>query len=612
MTHHIRSIPLIAGLILAAMFVLMLTSILNEPPIIDEVPHIAAGLGYVTQLDFRLNPEHPPLIKVLGALFAHVFAQPRFPIESRFWQTDINGQWDQGAHLLYDVGNNPDAIMLWARIPVILLTCLLGWLLYDWTRKRFGTTTGTISLLLYAFSPTMLAHGRYLTTDLGAAFGFFIGITAFLAFLERPDMRRIAWGGTALGIALLFKFSTFLLLPFCFGLLVLWALAAPSYNIKEQFMLFVRLLGKTMVLGIIAMAVVWSVYGLFVWNYPQERQLHDATYLLGSYGFRPAVNLDIMLIKNPLTRPLGEYLLGLLMVQQRAAGGNTAYFLGEVSNSGSRLYFPFLYLVKETLPLHILTLIALVWGIKKFGKWRARERGRKTILAIRESLYRHFPEWAAAAFIVFYWFVSIKSPLNIGIRHIIPTLPFMYILVARGVSSWLKGKINPQPDNFMDVLRNLYHIFLSSLPKYMFLIILFGWMIVGTLTTAPHFLASYNELGGGLPNGWKIAVDSNYDWGQDLKRLADFVQENNIDKIKLDYFGWARPGYYLKDHYEHWSSSRGRATGWYAISATYRQGSFGTPIYDFMRKPEDNLDWLKPYPPIARAGYSIFIYKLPE
>ena len=114
------------------------------------------------------------------------------------------------------------------------------------------------------------------------------------------------------------------------------------------------MLWKTILIGLVAVILIWVVYAYHVWNYPQERQIDDATELLATYGYRPAVNLDFALIENKFTRPLGQYLLGTLMVVQRSAGGNTAYFLGEVTNVGSRLYFPLLYLLKivELQPLH--------------------------------------------------------------------------------------------------------------------------------------------------------------------------------------------------------------------------------------------------------------------
>jgi len=181
--------------ILAVMFLLMIASAWNDTAIVDELAHIPAGFGYVTQGDYRLNPEHPPIIKVLAAASANLFVHPHFPTDTSFWRDDINSQWAQGAKFLYGSGNNADAIIFWSRLPIMLLAILFGWLLFAWTRKRFGNATALLTLTFFAFSPTILAHSRFVTTDIGAAFGFFIGIASFIAFLEKPTQRNVIIAG---------------------------------------------------------------------------------------------------------------------------------------------------------------------------------------------------------------------------------------------------------------------------------------------------------------------------------------------------------------------------------------------------------------------------------
>lgn len=605
------SIELTAGIalgILGVMLVLMIASSWNDSAIIDELAHIPAGFGYVTQLDYRLNPEHPPLIKALAAFSADLFVHPHFPTDTSYWQTDINGQWAQGAKFLYGSGNDADQIIFWSRLPLMLLAVLFGWLLFQWVRKRFGAPTALLTLTFFAFSPTVLAHARFVTTDLGAAFGFFIGIAGFIAFLERPTWRNVAIAGVLCGIAELLKFSLVLLVPMYAVLLAAWIFALPHLHARERLHTAITLLGKTLLVGIIGLIVIWTVYAPLVSRYPPERQLADAKFLLGSYGFRPAANLNLALIRHPLTRPLGQYVLGVLMVQQRSQGGNTAFFLGEVSNGGSRLYFPLLYILKEPLALHLLTLTALLLGIKNMMR-REGEKPR-LVARIRRWIAEHFIEFSSIAVIAIYWAVSLKSPLNIGIRHVLPTFPFIYLLVSRQIARSLR------PHDFHDSrsigawLKDIYQIYIKAIPKYLFVGVLILWLVADTILAFPHFLSSYNELAGGARNGWRIAVDSNYDWGQDIKRLVQYMDANHIQKISLDYFGGADPRYYLGTRFEPWWSSKGPAHGYFAISASFRQGAFGTPAPGFQRKPGDGYTWLKPYQPIAQVG-SIFVYNLP-
>ncbi len=596
-----------AILILAVMFFLMQGSVSNDSATMDELAHIPAGFGYVTQGDYRLNPEHPPLLKTIAALSSLIFARPYFPTDTPYWQEEVNGQWAEGTKFLYESGNDADKIIFWARQPLILLSVFFGWLIFVWTKNKFGGATALLTLIFYAFSPTVLAHSRYVTTDLGAAFGFFIGIISFLWFLEKPTWSRAALAGAALGLAELLKFSLILLLPTYGVLLIFWVLVRPGLHWHERFRVLGRMVEKTLVLGVVGFSLVWVVYIPHVWNYPQEKQLRDAEFLLSSYGFRPAVNFDLLLINNRFTRPLGQYLLGFLMVNQRTAGGHTVVYLGEISGGGNLSYFPLLYLLKEPLALHVLTLIALWFGVKNsnfLNKGFDLER-------LRVWIESHFPEFSAILFIVLYWGVSIKSPLNIGIRHVLPTFPFIYILISRQIIRWARPHELESPDTWFGWLKNIYELYVASVPKYILVGGLTAWLMISVTSTYPHFLSYYNELGGGTRTGWRIAVDSNYDWGQDLKRLAEYVRKNNIDKIAVDYFGGGNPNYYLGDKVELWRSARGPVSGWFAISITLREGAFGKPVRGFEKKIEDSYEWLRPYPPVAQIGYSIFVYKLP-
>ncbi len=595
---------LVAFIILTVMFILMLASAWNDSAIMDELAHIPAGYSYITRQDMRLNPEHPPLLKDLAGLSTFIFVHPHFPLDTSYWRNDVNGQWAQGTAFLYESGNNADRIIFWSRIPFILLTILFGWLLFQWTRKRFGTATGLLTLVFFAFSPTILAHGRFVTTDIGAAFGFFIGVATLLKFLENPSWRNVTLAGLAFGAAELLKFSLVLLLPLYLMVIAAWVLTRPFMDTRERMRLALRTIAKTAVIGAIALTLICIVYAFHTWNYPVERQARDAQFLLGSYGFRSLVTLDLALIRHPFTRPLAQYLLGILLVQQRAIGGNTAFFLGEVSGTGSRLYFPLMYLLKEPLAFHLFSLIALGAAI---AAWM-----RKKSFALYAWMEHHFTEVAALLFIALYWAVSIKSPLNIGVRHILPTFPFLYILTARGITTWLRSSRGADEEpSWQGSFKNVYHLYVRPLPKYMFAALLMVWLVSDTVLAFPSFLSYYNELGGSAEHGYHVAVDSNYDWGQDLKRLADFVKENNIPKISLDYFGGGSPRYYLGGRFEPWWSSRGPAHGYFAISMSLQQGAFGAPAPGFIRPPQDSYEWLKPFVPVASIGHSIIVYNLP-
>jgi 4-amino-4-deoxy-L-arabinose transferase-like glycosyltransferase len=586
-------------LILGVMFSLMLGSAWNDSAIYDEVSHIPSGFGYVTQLDTRLNPQHPPLMKALAALSAQLFVHPVFPTDTAAWKSA--NEWVLGKIFLYESGNDPDRIVFWARIPMMLTTLSLGALLFLFARRRYGSDVAVLTLVLFAFSPTFLAQGRYVTTDVGVSLGFFIGIVTYVGFLEESYWKNVFLSGLALGFAELTKFSAMLLIPVDAVLLSVWILSSPPQRRRAAR----RLASRTFIVGLIGLSVIWVAYALFSWNYPLVENYRVAGRFFSRH--HSASLLMARLITFRLTRPIDNFLVGLLAVLHYTASGHDTptYFLGTTSMRTSRLYFPVLYLFKEPLALHVLTLLALCYATGRSIQIATKDRGAAIVTRLRRWIQEHFFEFGALTFISLYWVVALLSPLHIGVRHVMPTFPFIYLLVSREVGEWLEAPAASTPDGNEHSSR-------FCLPR-VFKVTLVGglalWLVVSTVTSFPYFLSYYNELGGGTRNGYKVAVDSNYDWGQDLIRLRDYVVHNHIHEVKVDYFGRASPEYYLGSAFVPWNASKGPAHGWFAVSATELEDSLGA------RRASGGhaagYGWLERYKPVARAGCSIFVYHLP-
>lgn len=674
--------------ILIASFALMFTSSLRESAIMDELAHIPAGYGYVRYLDYRLNAEHPPLVKALSALPLLVL-QPNFPTQDAAWVTDINGQWAMGTKFLYESGNNADLIIQLSRIAPILLTLLLVILVYIWASKLLGPLWALLPTFLLALSPTVLAHGHYVTTDLGAALGVVLATYAFLKLLEAPSRKQLMYAGLAFGIAMLMKFSTVLLIPFFAALALFHGLiTAPRDNgrksLTERFTWryarpVLHSLGRLIALFAIGCAlVIYPVYALFTWNYPAAKQASDTEFILTSFAGGPtppgatckslrcAADLTIWMTKQSATRPLAEYALGVLMVLQRSAGGNTAYFLGEVSAKGSPWYFPIVYALKEPLAVLIMVLAALALTIRNL-KFHISHLISSNSFRLPGYFHAHFTPFAMLLFVILYWVWSIQSPLNIGVRHLMPTMPFIYILTAGVWKRWLTHISAPDTDSLSKTLWGWVKIFLVSSLKRSAFALLLVWFALSVAANTPYFLSYFNELAGGTGNGYRYVTDSNYDWGQDLLRLKQWVEErsndasiissgkapptrlpfealndlsgplkgrtddddNIVDRIAVDYFGGGSPRYYLGEKAEGWWSSRGdpRNEGirYLAVSVNTLQSAMAKTVPGFERKPEDEYSWLRELrslpqtgrlgfgsipEPDYRAGTSIFIYDL--
>ena len=604
-----------AAALLGIMFILAVASMWNDSVIMDESPHIAAGYSYLIHKDMRLNPEHPPLIKDLAAL-PLLFMNLKFPSNGPEWKNNLNDQWTLGTQFLYESGNNPDKIIFWGRMGPILVMILLGLYIFKWSREEFGDKAALMALALYSFSPTILAHGRFVTTDIGAAAGIFIATYYFVKFLRNKTPRNFVLSALVFGLAILAKFSTFLLFPF-FGLLaLLYGFIQLDAPIKIKFWnSFKNGVLSACIIAAGFIFVVGPVYQFHVWNYPPERQKSDMTTTLSSFGNRKIVDAAIWMAGVPGLRPFAQYAFGLLMVNQRAAGGNTTYFEGEVSAVGWTSYFPTVYLIKEPLAKHVMTLIAIYGFIKLFAANTARRKREEPsiISALTHWAKNNYHDVAMLGFIAMYWIVTLRSNLNIGIRHIIPTFPFVYILISAEINKWavMKKEIfDTSKIPFTNIVKNVIGSYLKIFSRYTLVALLLAWYILSTISVFPSFLGYFNELAGGPKNGYKHAVDSNLDWGQDLKRLAQYIEKNNIDKIAIEYFGGGSPKYYLGDKFIPWRSSKGLYRGYYAVSATLLQNAVGTPAQGFQIKPEDSYSWLKGKQPIAVIGYSIFIYKL--
>jgi hypothetical protein len=317
--------------------------------------------------------------------------------------------------------------------------------------------------------------------------------------------------------------------------------------------------------------VVYAVYVHHTWNYPPERQRADTVAGLAGHGVgHTPKDIVVWASDKPVLRPGAQYFSGLFQSIQRAVSGNSHFFLGEISASGSPDYFPIVYLIKEPLALHLLTVLALVFAFSRLRRPLFR----------RDRLEARFPELAFLVVISLYWCASISSNLNIGVRHLLPTLPFLYILVANEIVA-LGRSLRPT--------------------RRVLLVALFAWQAVSVLRVHPSYLAYFNEAAGGPDGGWIYVLDSNLDWGQDLKRLARFVEQRDIAEIHLDYFGSADPAYYLKGKQRGGSGCLEPQKGWIAVSATVYQGAPWNPQCDYRR-------WLPLEKLVAKVGYSLFVF----
>ncbi len=594
---------LIVAIILTAVFIISIIVSSSESLIYDERAHIPAAYSYVKYNDMRLNPEHPPMLKDLAGI-PLLSMNLNFPTDDILWEEGRKvsfgnivvhyEQWDIGDKFIHS--NNADKIAFWSRFPLILVALLLGFFIFQWTKELAGTIAGLFALVLYSFDPNILGHNHYVTTDIGIAAFIFISFYFFIKFIKKPSWKNTLLAGVFLGLAQLAKFSAVLLFPFFAIIILVYAIARkkPGFSKMSDFKFKLgnlwNYIGKYVLIVIICFFLIWILYAFNTSNMPENKITEIAGDYVGTGAAGQATKSVIGKISNiPLFQPLADYFWGVAMVFVRIAGGNTYYFFGEVYEEAKASYFPLVFLIKETLPFLFLLLLTSLYALFQIITNIFSGKGnliKKTWRVLSGYLSAGVAQYSMLGFVVIYLFLSITGNLNIGFRHLFPIMPFLYVLIAKKVFDFLKNIRSEDTRKTFNIVLAIFTV----------------WIVLIPIINFPSYLSYFNELVGGPKNGYKYVTDSNLDWGQDLKRLINWIEENNVNKIRVDYFGGSNPEYYLGDKFIQWHSWQDPEPGWYALSATFIQES----IYG--SEPGDkSYAWTLNYVPI-RVGDSIFVY----
>jgi len=217
-----------AAALVAAMAAQMLTAIPHAAPVVDEPAHLTSGYLALTQGDLMVNREHPPLVKTLAALpllWMRPVLPPDRPGEGPLQpaRATEDFEFDYSRRFLFDA-NDPGRLVGAARIPIVVLTLAGAVIVYLWGGAVLAgagggrSTLGALAALaLFVFEPNLLAHGRLVTTDMGATLftlGAFACLERSFAAAAGAAGRRWAIGsGLFLGLALLSRFSCLLFVP---------------------------------------------------------------------------------------------------------------------------------------------------------------------------------------------------------------------------------------------------------------------------------------------------------------------------------------------------------------------------------------------------------------
>src|SRR5271166_1596759 len=191
----------------------------------DEGDHMYAGYRMWKNGDFGLNPEHPPLVKLLATLpvLGNKLWVP--PLKGTFFKAEA---YTDGRDWLERNDGGSQRLVFRMRLAAATLAIALSLVIFFAAREWFGTTAALVALTLAVFDPNLLAHSGLVTTDIGAALFFLAVIYAFYRYVKRPTLLRLLIVGVVTGLLFATKHSGILVAPMLL-LLIGWESAvAPK------------------------------------------------------------------------------------------------------------------------------------------------------------------------------------------------------------------------------------------------------------------------------------------------------------------------------------------------------------------------------------------------
>jgi hypothetical protein len=458
----------------------------------DEGDHIFAGYMSWKKADFGINPEHPPLVKALATI-------PLLPMhlevpDSKGHPFFKDEAYSGGRDFIFGNGGEAEAdrIIFRARMAAATLSLLLGLLVFLAAREMFGDGAALFALALVVFEPNMIAHGAYVTTDMGISCFIFASIYALYRYVKAPSISRLIVLGVATGLALASKHSGVLLLPFGLALIITEILWPSPETRTDRRKAALRLTGGFLAASAIAIVVLWAFYGFRFAARPGGMPLNPSLteYARGLKGVEPHVYLALA-----RWHILPEsYLYGMVDVRLISDSFST-YIFGKVYAQGVWFYFPAAFIIKSTAAF--MGLLLLAGFAIATGKLRAR----------REIFFLAIPP-------ILYLLIATGTGLNIGARHILPMYPFLAVLIGGAALA-------------------LAH----TDRRWAYVVgLLLAWHVVSSARAYPNYLAYSNEFWGGPTNTYKYLTDSNTDWGQQLKAVKKYLDNREVKDCWFAYF----------------------------------------------------------------------------
>lgn len=556
--------------------VLLISSASSKSAAADEFGIMYQGLRIV---------RHPELVKEFhrGPVTDYIAGLQFYVRDIDIPKNHFNSVKENGyvsAPLIFmQEGVNLRSILLWSRFPFVFVSIIFAIYIYKWAKKLYGEKSALLALVLYVFSPNIIAHSRIVSSDFMFAFLSFLSFYYLWMFCSNVKWKYLVITGIFLGLAMMAKFTAIVLIPI-YALLLLFALVRKKEFAKlrvayaAKFPSWVKHFNKLLIFSLVLMAAVWFViclaYGFEGVFTPISKSIESDDSI--QYTQNPEDwSADKLFGNNKLLRNFADLpsplpydfvkSFGYQFLKKSISAKPTGTYLIEGKPTSVWYYYILSFAVKTPLALIILLCLSLVIKQKK-------------------------KDWFNEVFLLlpiafFYFFFSFVSKTQFGYRYVLMTIPLLIVFVSKLAEF--------RPKRF----KRQFSILLT---------LLCIWYVISSVLIYPHYLSYFNGIVG-PENGYKYFIDSNIDWGQDLNYLKDYLVKNDISQIKLAYFGYPTafnqdfPDYYGIVHED--------------LTCGYQEGTIIISVTNLMRNQDCN-GWLLDYIPEARIGYSIMVYNIPS
>jgi hypothetical protein len=533
-------LALIAGIIMLAR---LAASVGTFSPTIDESSHIGAAVSLIEAKKLVAPGSHPPLARLVAAipLWLDGARLPQCRGQTTIGTEDLG--YALGTQVLYHSAKPYSTLLIHARLAMLIFPAIALLYVFLLGRMLLGEPAATLAAIFFSVDPTLLGYGFWVGNDLASCAGCLAATYHGLRWLTQPTWPRASVAAIAVGLAISTKFSCLLVIP----LLLLLALARTSP--------WRKLLIQLPMIAAIAFVTLWGTYLFNVGPLSDQAGLQAPAHPTSDNAAAQAMRRQWQRVPRFIREtpvPMPSFFLGVARLAAHNRYGHAAYLNGQVSSTGWWYYFPEVFALKT--PLGFLAALSIA-----------------ICLCIIRRQWRQWPTRAILIPAILFFAAAMAAKLDIGIRYILPAIPFLYLFVA------------------------------AQLARPHWIVLLVALILCSAIETAavhPDYLSYFNIAAGGPSNGDRFALDTNLDWNQDVYRLADWMRANLNGRpyaIRLD-------GLRNKPLIEKLGLD----------PASLDASPHGKIL--FMSKSsrliDGRLSWLSHRKPIAHIGYGIDVYDL--